>query len=117
MSLSKPVAISVIAIAGAFILNLITLSAFGLLDPKPQTLVVDARQVVRIFVEKRGEELTDAELKGAILVFDQIVVDEATAIFNETGNIMINADHMLAGGVEVSALFADRVIARWDALQ
>ena len=30
------------------------------------------------------------------------------------GAMLVNKDHVLAGGVDVSVAFADRVIARWD---
>jgi len=99
------------------VINFAMLTMFGLLEPEKETLIVDAKQVVRIFVEERGEKLNDGQLTRAITLFDKLVNEEAQAIFAETGQPIINGKHMLAGGRDVSREFALRVIRKWDQSQ
>ena len=84
-------------------------------DRAPNSLlVIDPKLVVKRFVEERGNEMSDATFKDAILQLDAIVLAEAAAIHDARGAMLVNKDHVLAGGVDVSVAFADRVIARWD---
>jgi hypothetical protein len=53
----------------------------------------------------------------AILEFDTLVMNEAEKIYAETGAIILNANHILVGGQEVSTPFAKRVIKAWDLSQ
>lgn len=107
----------IIAILGIIALQLGTLKQLGHLDGPSQVLIVDAKAVVRIFVEERGQHLSEEALRDAIRNFDQLVMEEAQALHAQTGALLINANHVLAGGVEISEGFAARVISRWDALQ
>lgn len=107
----------VIAILGIIALQLGTLKQLGHLDGPSQVLIVDAKAVVRIFVEERGQHMSEDALRNAIRAFDQLVMDEAQALHAQTGSLLLNANHILAGGVEISEGFAARVISRWDALQ
>ena len=107
----------VIAILGIVALQLGTLKQLGLLDGPNQVLIVDAKAVVRIFVQERGQHLSEEALREAIRTFDQLVMDEAQALHAQTGALLINANHILAGGVEISEGFAARVISRWDQIQ
>lgn len=119
MTLLKPLSYGVFGLMAMVVVNLGLLGALGLLDPKPQAgwYVVDASTVVQHFLEERGDDLSDEEMAGAILVFDQLVMQEAEAIFAETGARLVNKAHVLAGAEDVSLPFAERVIARWDAIQ
>ena len=84
-------------------------------DRAPNSLlVIDPKLVVKRFVEERGNEMSDATFKDAILQLDAIVLAEAAAIHNARGAMLVNKDHVLAGGLDVSEAFSDRVIARWD---
>ena len=95
-----------------------TLKYLGLMEPEVNgALIVDAKVVVRIFVETRGKDLDDEEMAAAIRSFDALVMAEAEAIYQGTGRAIINANHILAGGHDISEEFANRVIARWDGLQ
>lgn len=107
----------VIAILGIIALQLGTLKQLGHLDGPSQTLIVDAKAVVRIFIEERGQHLREDALRDAIREFDRLVMAEAEALHSETGALLINANHILAGGIEISDAFAARVIARWDQIQ
>ncbi|MDG1432016.1 MAG: hypothetical protein P8L68_19335 [Paracoccaceae bacterium] len=107
----------VIAILGIVALQLGTLKQLGHLAGPHQTLIVDAKAVVRIFIEERGQHLSEEALRDAIRDFDRLVMAEAQAIHAETGALLINANHILAGGIEISDAFAARVIARWDQIQ
>ncbi len=99
------------------IVNLGVLGWAGLLDRAPGIYVIDAPTVARIFVEERGKEMSEEDLKAAILNFDAMVIEEAEAIYAATGQALVNKAHMLAGGENVSETFARRVLARWDARQ
>lgn len=94
-----------------------TLSYLGHLDRPEEVLIVDAKSVVRIFVEERGQHLAEDALRDAIRTFDHLVMEEAQALHAQTGALLINANHILAGGAEISEAFAARVISRWDAVQ
>lgn len=107
----------VIAILGIVALQLGTLKQLGLLDGPDQALIVDAKAVVRIFIEERGQHLSEEALRIAIQDFDRLVMAEARDLHAETGALLINANHILAGGIEISDAFATRVIARWDQIQ
>lgn len=107
----------VIAILGIVALQLGTLKQLGLLNGPNQILMVDANAVVRIFIEERGQHLSEEALRDAIRDFDRLVMSEAQDIHAETGALLLNANHILAGGVEISDAFAARVIARWDQTQ
>lgn len=107
----------VIAILGIIALQLGTLKQLGLLDGPNQTLIVDAKAVVRIFIEERGQHLSEEALRDAIREFDRLVMAEARDLHAETGALLINANHILAGGIEISDAFAARVITRWDQIQ
>ena len=107
----------VIAFLGIIALQLGTLKQLGLLDGPNQVLSVDAKAMVRIFIEERGKHLSEEALRDAIREFDHLVMAEAQALHSETGALLINANHILAGGVEISDAFAARVIARWDQIQ
>ena len=88
---------------------------FGLLAAPPETYVIDARAVVRTFLEERGTEFTDEETQRAIASIDEIVLGEAARIYRETGSVIVNKTHMLAGGRDVTEDFARMIIAAWDA--
>lgn len=93
-----------------------TLKYLGLMEPQDNgALIVDAKTVVRIFVETRGVDLSEEEMKQAILDFDRLVIAQADEIYLSTGRAIINANHILAGGHDISEEFARHVIARWDA--
>ena len=77
-------------------------------------MVIDPKLVVERFVEERGIEMSDESFKDAILQLDAIVLAEAAAIHNARGAMLVNKDHVLAGGLDVSEAFSERVIARWD---
>lgn len=92
-----------------------TLQYFGLMEPQENgALIVDAKTVVRIFVETRGVDLEEDEMKEAIRVFDRLVIDQADEIYQSTGRAIVNANHILAGGHDISEEFAQHVIERWD---
>jgi hypothetical protein len=107
-------AMAVLAVVG---IQLVTLSALGLLDPVPDWYVVDAPSVVRVFIDERGATMSEEDLASAILVFDQLVMEEANSVYLETGHRLVNSNHVLAGANDVSIAFAHRVVARWDAIQ
>lgn len=109
--------IGLVGLLAVITVQFATMSALGVLDPEPEWYVVDAPSVVRVFIEERGDQMTEAEMASAILVFDQLVMEEAQAIFAQTGHRLVNANHVLAGANDVSIQFAHRVVARWDALQ
>lgn len=93
-----------------------TLKYLGLMEPEViGALIVDAKVVVRIFVETRGVDLNEDEMKQAIRDFDRLVIAQADEIYLSTGRAIINANHILAGGHDISEEFARHVIARWDA--
>lgn len=106
-----------LALWAMFSVCLVTLWHFDLLKPPPETYVIDAKEVIRRFVEERGKDLDETEMVLAIQLIDQIVLHEAEKIHRSTGSIIINKNHMLAGGADVSHAFADLVIAAWDAAQ
>ena len=97
-------------------LNLAVLMQLGLLAPPQKMFVVDAGAVARAFLEGRGAAMSDEELAAAILVFDSLVMAEAQALHQQSGVILVNKSHVLAGAEDVSGTFAGRVLARWDAL-
>lgn len=105
------------AACGVVALTYGTLAMSGALRPQPETLIVNAKKVVKIFVEKRGVNLSETDMARAIKEFDGLVVSEAERIHAQTGAVILNANHILAGGRDVSEPFADQVIARWDAAQ
>jgi len=98
-------------------LQFATMTYYGGAQPENGALIVDAKAVVRIFVDQRGVNLDEAQMKDAIKEFDRLVMAEAESIYQETGRAIINANHILAGGIDISDQFAARVIARWDAEQ
>lgn len=106
-----------LAILGVIAIQLGILSYLGHLDRPGEVLIVDAKSVVRIFVEERGQHLSEEALRDAIRDFDRLVMEEAQAIHAQTGALLINANHVLAGGVDISRNFAVRVIDRWDLIQ
>ena len=81
----------------------------------PETYVIDARAIVRIFLEERGANFSDEETSRAIASIDEIVLGEAERIYRETGSVIVNKTHMLAGGRDVTEDFARMIIAAWDA--
>lgn len=97
-------------------LNLAVLMQLGLLTSPQKMFAVDAGEVARAFLEGRGEAMSDEELAAAILVFDSLVMAEAQALHQQSGVILVNKAHVLAGAEDVSGPFAGRVLARWDAL-
>ena len=54
---------AVLAVWGVFAICLVTLWWFGLLDGPARTYVVDAKEVVRIFVEEEGKNLSEEEIE------------------------------------------------------
>jgi hypothetical protein len=106
---------AVLAVWGVFAICLVTLWWFGLLDGPARTYVVDAKEVVRIFVEEEGKNLSEEEMIVAVRVIDSLVLGEAERIYRESGSIIINKNHMLAGGIDVSSQLAMQVIAAWKA--
>jgi hypothetical protein len=88
---------------------------FGTRGTPPETYVIDARAVVRIFLEERGTNFSDEETSLAIASIDEIVLGEAERIYRETGSVIVNKAHMLAGGRDVTEEFARMIIAAWDA--
>lgn len=93
----------------------LTLMYFDVLEPAPEPLVIDAKVVTKMFVDQRGVDLDEEEYRRAIRDIDSIVTAEAERIYRATGQMMINADHVLAGGLDVSSSFGQRVIELWDA--
>ena len=69
----------------------LTLKQLGLLDGPNQILIIDAKAVVRIFIEERGQHLSEEALRDAIREFDHLVMAEAQALHSETGALLINA--------------------------
>lgn len=106
---------AVLSVWAVFAVCLVTLWAFDLLDGPARTYVVDAKEVVRIFVEEEGKDLSEEEMVVAVRMIDSLVLGEAERIYRETGSIIINKNHMLAGGVDVSSQLAMQVIAAWQA--
>lgn len=90
---------------------------FDVLSPDPEPLVVDAKVVTKMFVDHRGKDLDEDAYRLAIRDIDSIVTAEAERIYRATGQVMINADHILAGGRDVSVTFGERVIELWDQTQ
>ena len=109
--------LGLLSILTVIAIQLGTLSYLGHLDRPAEVLIVDAKSVVRIFVEERGQHLSEDALRDAIRDFDRLVMEEAQVLHVQTGALLINANHVLAGGVDISHGFAARVIARWDAVQ
>lgn len=103
------------ALLGIIALQLGVLAMLGLLDEAEPWYVVDAPTVVRVFIEERGAEMSEEEMAAAILIFDQLVMEEAEAVYAATGARLVNSSHVLAGAEDVSVPFAARVVARWDA--
>jgi hypothetical protein len=99
------------------IVNIAILSFFDLLEPEKETLVVDHREVVKIFVETRGLKLDDEQFSEAIRAIDDLADIEASRIFNQTGSVILNSNSVIAGGRDVTLQFAKRLIDRWDNLQ
>ena len=95
-------------------LQLMVLFQLGLLEPAPEMFVVDAGEVARALLEGRGDAMSNDELASAILVFDSLVMAEAQALHQESGIILVNKAHVLAGAPDVSEQFAARVLHRWD---
>lgn len=106
-----------LAILGVIAIQLGVLHFLDRNQTPPQTLSVDPKALVRIFIEERGQYLDEAELRDAIRTFDRLVMEEAQALHTQTGALLINVTHVLAGGADISAPFAARVIARWDVRQ
>ena len=98
-------------------LQIATLTYYGGAQVENGALIVDAKAVVRIFIDERGVNLDEDQMKEAIKDFDRMVMEEAESIYQSTGRAIINANHILAGGIDISDQFATRVIARWDAEQ
>lgn len=106
-----------VCVAAMACVTTLTLLYFDVLTPEPEPLVIDARVVTKMFVDQRGGDLDDDAYRQAIRDIDSIVTAEAERIYRATGQIMINADHILAGGRDVSASFGERVIEMWDQTQ
>ncbi|MDP7152381.1 MAG: hypothetical protein QGI08_15960 [Paracoccaceae bacterium] len=106
-----------LAILTVIAIQLGTLRYLGHLDRPEEVLIVDAKSVVRVFIEERGQHLSEDALRDAIRTFDRLVMEEAQVLHTQTGALLINANHVLAGGVDISHEFAARVIARWDLIQ
>lgn len=104
-----------LAVWSVFAICLVTLWWFGLLHGPARTYVVDAKEVVRIFVDEEGKDLSKEEMILAVGVIDSLVLSEAERIYRESGSIIINKNHMLAGGVDVSSQLAMQVISAWKA--
>jgi len=98
-------------------LQFATMTYYGGAQTENGALIVDAKSVVRIFIEERGVNLEEDQMGDAIGAFDRLVMEEAESIYQATGRPIINANHILAGGIDISDQFATRVIARWDAEQ
>lgn len=90
---------------------------FNVFAPKAEMLIVDAKQVVRIFVDERGNDLSEEDMRVAIKEFDALVIGLASDIYQQSGSLIINSNHVLAGGRDISDEFGRAVIAQWDALQ
>ena len=105
---------ALLAVAAVILIDVAVVAGLGLLAPPPETLIISPREVVRIFTEERGKDLSDEDFQKAILLFDDLVMEEAQVIHSTTGVTLVNANHILAGGQDVSAAFARRVIAQWD---
>lgn len=108
---------AVMGLAALILLQLAVLHLSGALERDAGWYAVDAPTVAKLFLEERGNDLSEDELRSAILVFDQMVVAEAEAIYASTGARLVNKAHVLAGAPDVSEDFAARVIARWDEVQ
>ncbi len=98
-------------------LQIATMTYYSGAQQEKGALIVDAKAVVRVFIEQRGVNLDEAQMSDAIKQFDRLVMAEAESIYQRTGRPIINANHILAGGIDISDQFASRVIARWDAEQ
>lgn len=88
------------------------------MQPEPASVyVIDAGAVAKIFIERHGEEMAEEDFKQALVRFDRAVTEEAETIFQRTGIALVNKNHMLAGGVDVTADFAEQVMLRWGQQQ
>lgn len=107
----------VISLATMACVSTLTLMYFDVLELTQEPLVIDARVITKMFVDQRGVDLDDDQYRSAIRDIDSIVTAEAERVYRATGQMMINADHVLAGGVDVSETFGQRVIQLWDETQ
>lgn len=99
------------------LINVLTLQVLGLLEPRRETLFVNTDMVVKVFVEEATIGMDVEEIGKAMPLVNEIMLAEADAIYRETGNVLINAKVVIAGGHDVSEEFAQRVIQRWNALK
>ena len=106
-----------VAALAVIALQIGTINYYGTGQQETGVLIVDAKTVVRIFIETRGVNLDEDQMSDAIKAFDRLVMEEAESIYQGTGRAIINANHILAGGIDISDQFAERVIARWDGEQ
>jgi len=106
-----------VAALAVIALQIGTMRYYGGAQEETGALIVDAKTVVRIFIETRGVNLNEDQMSDAIKAFDRLVMDEAESLYQGTGRAIINANHILAGGINISDQFAQRVIARWDGEQ
>jgi len=97
-----------------FLINLLTLQTLGLLEPKRETWFVNTDTVVKLFVEEATIGMDVEDIGKAMPLVNQIMLAEADAVYRETGNVLINAKVVIAGGYDVSEAFAHRVIERWN---
>lgn len=82
---------------------------------KSQTIyAVDAALVVKAFVDQRGDEMEDDELREAVKRIDELANDEARKIYARTGIPILNSRSILVGAVDISDQFAETIIARWS---
>ena len=98
-----------------FVVCLVTLWSFDLLEPHSEILVIDPSVVLTTFLASHDGELDNEQLAILSDQFNTIVMAEAAAIFNDTGSVIINKSHMLAGGRDVTNEFAEIVVSRQQA--
>ncbi len=105
------------AVVCAVLTNVLTLQALGLLKPPRETFFVNTDMVLKVFVEEATEGMDVAAIGEAMPKLNELMLAEADAIYAETGNVLLNAKVVIAGGRDVSDAFAQRVIERWNAIQ
>lgn len=103
------------AIVCVVLINVLILQATGLLKPKQEPLFVNTDVVLKIFVEEATEGMDVGAIGNAMPELNEIMIAEANAIYAETGNVLLNAKTVLAGGNDISEAFAARVVRRWGA--
>ena len=104
------------SLAVMFLVSVATVSIWPS-GSKTTFYVIDPKIVVKHFLDQRGEGMSDDAFKAAILEIDDLVVAEAELLYRESGAFFVNKAHVLAGGVDISHAFGERIIQRWDQLQ